>query len=213
MHQGRTLRSDKGMFLAELMISMVIMAVVTLGLVTVILAQARQQARDKLLSDLNAYASIVMTEVETSFGNAMRVERSPNSGGRAIEELEFRFSGATNLGRTRDSRFTKEGERKVVVRHDGQRPDWVDRFPPPELDPDRYMDLNYRTRVKGFRVKSYQDRTFINPKIANILSEIELVLELEDVRSGFKTSQTYRRILCHPNKHIADNRQQSAVGA
>jgi len=203
-----TFRRDRqsGMMLMELMVSVSIMSVLVLGLTTVLVEQARQMARDKVLNDMYIYADMVMDEAADAFGTAHEVDRNSISGGRVKQDLEFNLLGTTNMGRQLESRFTLEGERRIMVRHNGTRPDWVEGFPPPEMDPDRHMDLRHRIRVKSFTVRSYQDRLFVNPRISNILSEISLVLELEDVKHDYKMEREFRRIVSTPNKHITETR-------
>jgi hypothetical protein len=215
MNALRTLgRSERGIYLTELMVSVSMLAVMVLGMTTVLIVQARQMARDKVLTDMYYYADMILDETATSFGTAAEVERNANAGGTVRQDLEFNFVGTTNMGRKMESRFTREGERKVIIRHNGQRPAFIDKFPPPELDPDRHRKLKYRVYVKDFRVRSYQDREFVNPRIGNILSEVVLTLELEDKASDYKVERTFRRIFTTPNKHITENRLlQSGQGS
>lgn len=210
---GSVLR-DRGIYLMELMVSITMLSVMVLGLTTVMIVQARQAAQDKILNDLYYYADMVLNEAASSFGTASTVDRNANAGGTTNEDLEFNFAGVVNNGRKLETRFTRESERRVIIRHNGVRPDWIERFPPPELDPNQHRDLRYRVRVKDFRIRSYQDREFVNPKISNILSEVQLVLELEDHESGYKVERNFRRIITTPNKHIAENRiLQSGQGS
>jgi hypothetical protein len=195
-----------GIMLMELMVSVAIMGVLVLGLTTVLVEQARQVSNDKLLNDMYTYAEMVMDEAADSFGAAYEVDRNAISGATVRQDLEFNLLGTTNMGRKLESRFTLEGERKVVVRHNGQRPSWVEGFPPPQLDPDRHMNLRHRIRIKEFSVTSYQDRLFVNPRISSILSEITLVLELEDTEHDYKIQREFRRIVSTPNKHITEMR-------
>jgi len=209
----RPLQGERGMCITELMVAVTIMSVMVLGLTTVVIVQARQQARDKLLNDMYAYAAMILNEAETSLGASREIERSAVSGGRAKEDLEFMLSGTTNIGRTLETRFTKEGERKLVVRRNNQQTPWSQRFPPAELDPDRRRDLDYRIYVREFRLTAYADRQFLSPRVSNILTEAVLLLELEDKRSDYTVQREFRRVIATPNKHIAQNRAQQASGA
>lgn len=195
-----------GIMLMELMVSVAIMGVLVLGLTTVLVEQARQVSNDKILNDMYIYADMVMDEAADAFGVAYEVDRNAISGGTVRQDLEFNLLGTTNMGRKLESRFTLEGERRVMVRHNGQRPEWVEGFPPPQLDPNRHMNLRHRIRIKHFSVSSYQDRLFVNPRISNILSEITLVLELEDTARDYKIQREFRRIVGTPNKHITEMR-------
>jgi len=196
------------------MVSITMMSVMVLGLTTVLIVQARQTAQDKILNDLYYYADMIMDEASASLGTAATVERNPNAGGVGRQDLEFNFTGTVNNGRKLETRFTKEGDRKVVIRNNGVRPAFIDQFPPPELDPDRHRDLRYRVRVTELRIRSYQDRDFLNPRIGNILTEVRLSLELEDRESGYRMERDFRRVISTPNKHITENRQlQSGQGS
>jgi type II secretory pathway pseudopilin PulG len=206
------LRQDRGIYLTELMVSITILSVVVLGLTTVLLSQARQMKRDKLLNDIYVYADILLSEAEYSFGAASDVIRGTNSGGRAIEELEFNFAGTTNLGRKNTTRFTQEGDRRVAVSLNGQALAFAESFPPPHLDPEKHRDLDTRLRVKHFKVKSYQDRTFLNPRVSAALWTIELTLVLDDMAADYKIERDFRRVVFCPNKPVADARTQNVVG-
>jgi hypothetical protein len=202
------LGGEAGIYLSEIMVSVTMMSVMVLGLTTLLIVQARQMTRDKLLGDMYTYAEMIMDEAAASLGTAVEVERTGVTGGRAREELEFQFTGAQNFGRSMETRFSKEGERKLAVRKDQVQANWSQRFPPPELDPDRNRRLNYRIRVKDFRFLSYNDRPFINPRVGNILYEAILVLELEDEGSDYKIQREFRRVSAVPNKHISRGRLQ-----
>jgi len=202
-------RSDSGMFLTELMLSVTLMAVMVLGLTTVLVVQARQLARDKILNDLHYYADMVLNEVTYSFGTAHEVIRNATTGGRAREDIEFNFTGAFNQGMEVETAFSREGERKILVQQNGVRPEWVNQFPPPELDPRINNGKRFRVYVKDFRVSSYQDRLFVNPQITGILTEVNLTLEVEDRELEQRISRTFRRIISTPNKRIDQIRRQN----
>jgi hypothetical protein len=206
MNPQRLRRSDSGIGLVELMVSITMLGVMVMGLTTVLIVQARQSAQDKVLNDLYFYSDMVMDEVLADFGAASLLERGTNSGGRVYQDLEFNILGTANIGRKLESQFTRDGERKVIVRNNNVRPAFVDQFPPPELDPDKNRNLRYRVRVKDFRIRNYQDRQFVNPLVGNILSEVLLVLELEDVKQDYKVQRSFRRVITTPNKHIAESR-------
>lgn len=212
-HPMKTLtpRSDRGIYLLELMVSVTLMGVMVLGLTTVLITQARQAARDKLLTDLAYYADLVLDEAADSFGGAFSVERNSNAGGRLKEHLEFNFLGKSNLGRNLETTFVREGERKVLIQHNGIRPDWINKFPPPELDPRLDNGTRFRVYVKDFRIRSYQERPFADARIKGLLSEVILVLELEDRELEQRVSRLYRRIISTPNKHITTLREQGTA--
>lgn len=207
------LRSERGMFLTELMLSVTLMAVMVLGLTTVLVVQARQMARDKVLNDLHYYADMVLNEIEFSFGTAHEVIRNATTGGRAKEDIEFNYLGTINNGRQVETSLSREGERKVLITRNGLRPAWVDQFPPPELDPRINNGKRYRVYVKDLRVRDYQDRPFVNQRISNILTDVSLVLEVEDREHNQRIQRAFRRVVSVPNKHIAATRQQNTGGS
>jgi hypothetical protein len=207
------MRSESGMFLTELMLSVTLMGVMVLGLTTVLVVQARQMARDKVLNDLHYYADMVLNEVTYSFGTAHEVIRNATTGGRVKEDIEFNYLGTVNNGRQVETNLSREGERKVLITRNGIRPEWIDRFPPPELDPRINNGKRYRVYVKDLRVRSYQDRQFVNPRITDILTDVSLVLEVEDRDTNQRIQRAFRRIVSVPNKYIASTRQQNTGNA
>jgi hypothetical protein len=206
-------QNDRGVYLMEMMVSITILSVVVLGLTTVLLVQARQMKRDKLLNDMYVYAEMVLSEAEYSFGSASHVERGANSGGRCVEELEFNFVGTTNLGRSQTTRFSQEGDRRVNVSVNEQTLPFALRFPPPAQDPDLQRDLDTRFRVKQFKVRKYLDRTFLNPRVSENLWTIGFAIELEEESTGYSIEREFRRVVFCPNKPIVDTRSQQAAGA
>ena len=200
-------RRDAGIYLTEVMISVTMMAVVVLGLTTILVVQAQQMARDKILNDLYTYADMVLAEATSALGGSYEVQRGSIAGGRLTEDLEFAFQGVTNNGRKLESRLSMERNRRVLITENGTRPPFVDQFPPPEVDPEHNRDTRYRINVIDFSLHGYRDRLIVNPRISNILSELVLVLELEDRQNDYKLRRVFRRIVTTPNKHIAENRQ------
>jgi len=203
------LRSEKGMFLTELMLSVTLMSVMVLGLTTVLVVQARQMARDQILNDLHYYADMVLSETVSAFGTSYAVTRNANAGGRSKEDIEFNFTGAFNQGMEVETALSREGDRKVVIQQNGIRPDWIDNFPPPELDPRINNGKRYRVYVRDFRLRSYQDRPFVNPQITDILTEVNLTLEVEDQELEQRITRSFRRLISIPNKRIDQVRRQS----
>ncbi|MFA7330099.1 MAG: hypothetical protein WC326_03390 [Candidatus Delongbacteria bacterium] len=206
------LRSERGVYLMELMVSISMMGVMVLGLTTVLIVQARQMARDKILNDLHFYADQVLTEACDSFGTAHEITRNANAGGRAKEDIEFNFLGSFNTGRQVETALSREGDRKVIVQRNGIRPEWIDDFPPPQLDPRINNGKRFRVYVTDFRLRPYQDRQFVNARITNILTEVLLTLEVEDREQEQRISRSFRRIVTVPNKHIQEMRQQNLGG-
>lgn len=207
--QPMRLRSEKGMFLTELMLSVTLMSVMVLGLTTVLVVQARQMARDQILNDLHYYADMVLSEAVSAFGTSYAVTRNANAGGRSKEDIEFNFTGAFNQGMEVETALSREGDRKVVIQQNGIRPDWIDNFPPPELDPRINNGKRYRVYVRDFRLRSYQDRPFVNPQITDILTEVNLTLEVEDQELEQRITRSFRRLISIPNKRIDQVRRQS----
>lgn len=210
---GPSRRSEAGMMLVELMVSVTIMSVFVLGLITIMLAQSRQMAQDKILDDMSTYAKVILDEVEYSVGSAKDVFRGGQSGARMVEDLEFNYVGSTNFGQTLETRFTQDGERKVTVRENGSQTAASERFPPPELDPNRHRDLKNRIYVRSLQFRTYSDRPNINASVMNMLFEADLVLELKNEVTGYSIQRPYRRVIGAPNSVISINRLAQNSGS
>jgi type II secretory pathway pseudopilin PulG len=199
--------ADRGFTIAEMMLSVVMMSVLVIGMVTIVIVQARQQVRIKLDSDMMTYAELLLDEAEMAIGGAEFVIKNATSGGTSREVLEYNFLGTENVGSTLDTRFVQEGERKVIVTRNNQRVDFAERFPPPELDPNKNRDLRYRIRVDNFRVRNYDDRLSLNSNVFASLAVIELKLRMEDDQTGYEQVREFRRVVCAPNVFITTKRR------
>lgn len=215
---GSARRSEAGMMLVELLAAVVLMSVVAFGLITIMVVQARQVSRDKLLADMDTYAQYVLTEAEYSLGTAKEVIRSGNTGARTKEDLEFNFMGSLNFGYEQETRFSQEGERKVDIRVNGAQVVGAQRFPPLAIDPNRTREPKYRIYVRGLRFTNYNDRPFVNATVASMLYEVNLVLELSEFGADSRTptysiERSYRRVITAPNVQITRSRLSQSAGS
>jgi prepilin-type N-terminal cleavage/methylation domain-containing protein len=191
---------DAGFSLVEVLLSVVLLGVMVLGTVTLLVAQSRQLAQDKILLDMQDYASALLDEASLSGAHACLVQPGLITGSSFTEVLEFRRVGYVNRGRTVESRFLRNGERNVELFRANRRLSLGGGFPPPELDPRRGHGQRRRVVVKDFQVRFFQPAEVpLPPQLWRNLVEIEVELEMWDRETGLRLSRSYSRRVATPN--------------
>lgn len=191
---------DAGFTLVEILLSVVLLGVMALGTVTLLVAQSRQMAQDKILLDMQAYASALLDEAAMAGAHATQVQPGLITGASFTEALEFRRVGYANRGRTVETSFLRNGQRDVVGFRDHRRFAPGGAFPPPELDPQRGHGQRRRILVKDFHVRFFQPGEVpLPPQLWRNLVEIEVELEMWDRETGLRLARRYARRVATPN--------------
>lgn len=191
---------DAGFTLVEILLSVVLLGVMVLGTTTLLVAQGRQLAQDKILLDMQAYASALLDEAAMAGAHATQVQPGLITGSSFTEALEFRRVGYMNRGRTVETSFLLNGQRNVVGFRDHRRFAPGGAFPPPELDPLRDHGKRRRVLVKDFQVRFFQpEEVPLPPQLWRNLVEIEVELEMWDRETGLRLSRRYTRRVATPN--------------
>jgi type II secretory pathway pseudopilin PulG len=211
---SKKLTSDKGFTIVELGASIVIMSIIVLGMTTVLLALAKQNARDKLLNDMNTYGQMMLSEATQSFSNSREFQYGLSANGWAEEDLGFQLTGSMNSAQKYRTRFLNE-DHSVRVTVNNSETEFSHRWPPAELDPDRHgtSDLDYEILVKSFRFRRYIRGTTVPEDIRSTLIEATLTLELIDHKADYKIERKYNRVIMVPNRYLQTRREQAAFSS
>ena len=206
---------SRGMTFVELMASVSIMSIVSLGLIIILLAMSRQMVRDKYFNDMNVLANMILSQAEVNLANASDVSSGTNSGFTTSEELEFNLFSGINLGRTEETRFRVNGDYGILVTGNSGHKGFSSRWPPVEIDPNVYHNNGVKRviEIKEFRIRNYQRRLFVTPKVAQNLHEVILVLKYQERDTDFSYEQRFSRVIFAPNALTLSNRLQSVAAA
>ncbi len=205
------LKDCRGMTFVELMASVTMMSIVSLGLIIILLAMSKQMVRDKYINDMNVIAQMVLDEAVASMGNANSVAAGSNAGFTVTEKLEFNIAGGQNLGRSEVTRFRKNSDYRFDIRNNFGSLAFCDRWPPKELDPDvSHETLDRTIKISSFRVHDYSRRLFVSADVVQNLQEIKLTMEYAESSTGFSLERDYSRVVFTANPITATRRLQSA---
>ena len=208
-----SLRNERGTTLVELMAAVVILGVVSIGLFQASLALAQHLVRDKLANDILVYGQMVMDETVRSLETSSVVQAGANSGGSGKEELEFDYLGTRNVGFTQDTRFSKASELNVEMSDNQGSAQFLRRWPPVELDRDRFDGVRQKIEIIDFKMTHYNDRPAVDAFVARNLFEVYLKVRLTDetLFNDWYIEREFKRVVFTPNVEIKRVRELQAV--
>jgi prepilin-type N-terminal cleavage/methylation domain-containing protein len=199
----RTRTRDAGFTLVEILLSVVLLGVMALGTVTLLVAQGRQLAQDKILLDMQAYANVVLNETAAAAAPCIDVQFGHLAGTTFQEPLSFQRSYSHQGGYLLESRVVQNRQRNVEFHRANRLQTWSVEFPPSDVDPRRGNGDRWRVRVTDFQVHPMEYQPTLFPLIltSNIVV-IEVELEMWDQETGLRLARRFSRNVSTPNRML-----------
>lgn len=205
--------TERGATIVELMATVVILGIVSIGIFKASIALAQHMVRDKLVNDMVVFGQMVMDETVRSLEASSKIQSGANSGGSGKEELEFEFVGVMNVGFTQETRYSRGTDENIEISDNQGQLGFTRNWPPIELDRDRFDHVRQKIEILEYKVTGYNDRPAVDAFVSRNLFEVYLKLRLTDetLAGDWTIEREFKRVVFAPNIEIRIMREQQSL--